>query len=162
MSVAFLTYAIYRCILRTERKQLSYEEVDIIPRPRKCRKVCQLPRIQEFHPLGPPPCGPAVVLNVDEYEAIRLIDQQGLSQEECSAYMQVARTTVQMIYNSARKKLAEALVNGLPLRIEGGAYQLCDGNEKACGCGGCRRHLHVCSQKILREEEEHENRNPIG
>lgn len=76
--------------------------------------------------------------------------------------MQVARTTVQMIYNSARKKLAEALVNGLPLRIEGGAYQLCDGNEKACGCGGCRRHLHVCSQKILREEEEHENRNPIG
>ena len=153
MSVTFLTYAIYRCILRTERKQLSYEEVDIIPRPRKCRKVCQLPRIQEFHPLGPPPCGPAVVLNVDEYEAIRLIDQQGLSQEECSAYMQVARTTVQMIYNSARKKLAEALVNGLPLRIEGGAYQLCD---------GCRRHLHVCSQKILREEEEHENRNPIG
>lgn len=104
MSIIFLTYAIYRRILRAERKQISYGEVDIIPRPRKCRKVCQLPRIQEFHPLGPPPCGPAVVLNVDEYEAIRLIDRQGFSQEECSAYMQVARTTVQMIYNSARKK----------------------------------------------------------
>ena len=126
MSVIFLTYAIYRRILGAERKQISYGEVDIIPRPRKCRKVCQLPRIQEFHPLGPPPCGPAVVLNVDEYEAIRLIDRQGFSQEECSAYMQVARTTVQMIYNSARKKLAAALVDGLPLRIEGGSYQLCD------------------------------------
>lgn len=162
MSVIFLTYAIYRRILRAERKQISYGEVDIIPRPRKCRKVCQLPRIQEFHPLGPPPCGPAVVLNVDEYEAIRLIDRQGFSQEECSAYMQVARTTVQMIYNSARKKLAAALVDGLPLRIEGGSYQLCDGKEEACGCGGCRKHLRACSQKTLMEEEAHEDRSPIG
>lgn len=162
MSVIFLTYAIYRRILRAERTQISYGEVDIIPRPRKCRKVCQLPRIQEFHPLGPPPCGPAVVLNVDEYEAIRLIDRQGFSQEECSAYMQVARTTVQMIYNSARKKLATALVDGLPLRIEGGSYQLCDGKEEACGCGGCRKHLRACSQKTLMEEESHEDRSPIG
>ena len=143
MSIIFLTYAIYRRILRAERKQISYGEVDIIPRPRKCRKVCQLPRIQEF-------------------EAIRLIDRQGFSQEECSAYMQVARTTVQMIYNSARKKLAAALVDGLPLRIEGGSYQLCDGKEEACGCGGCRRHLRACSQKTLMEEEVHEDRSPIG
>ena len=49
---------------------------------------------------------------MDEYEAIRLIDRQGFSQEECSSYMQVARTTVQMIYNSARQKLAEALETG--------------------------------------------------
>lgn len=79
-----------------------------------------------------------------------------------SAYMQVARTTVQMIYNSARKKLAAALVDGLPLRIEGGSYQLCDGKEEACGCGGCRRHLRACSQKTLMEEEVHEDRSPIG
>ena len=119
--MAYVNYILDICHLPSyteRRKQISYGEVDIIPRPRKCRKVCQLPRIQEFHPLGPPPCGPAVVLNVDEYEAIRLIDRQGFSQEECSAYMQVARTTVQMIYNSARKKLAAALVEGLPLRIE--------------------------------------------
>ena len=110
--MAYVNYILDICHLPSyteRRKQISYGEVDIIPRPRKCRKVCQLPRIQEFHPLGPPPCGPAVVLNVDEYEAIRLIDRQGFSQEECSAYMQVARTTVQMIYNSARKKLAAAL-----------------------------------------------------
>ena len=163
--MAYVNYILDICHLPSyteRRKQISYGEVDIIPRPRKCRKVCQLPRIQEFHPLGPPPCGPAVVLNVDEYEAIRLIDRQGFSQEECSAYMQVARTTVQMIYNSARKKLAAALVDGLPLRIEGGSYQSCDGKEEACGCGGCRRHLRACSQKTLMEEEVHEDRSPIG
>ena len=77
---------------------------------------------------------------MDEYEAIRLIDKQGFSQEECSSFMQVARTTVQLIYNSARKKIADALVDGLPLRIEGGDYRLCDGTEEYCDCGGCRKH----------------------
>jgi predicted DNA-binding protein (UPF0251 family)/predicted Fe-Mo cluster-binding NifX family protein len=111
-----------------------------VPRPRKCRKVCQMPGIREFRPVGGIPCEDAVVLTVDEYEAIRLIDRQGFSQEECSSYMQVARTTVQLIYNAARKKLADALVEGLPLRIEGGDYRLCDGKEEYCGCGGCRKH----------------------
>ena len=78
-----------------------------MPRPMKCRKVCQMPRTREFHPAGGSPRKEAVVLTVDEYEAVRLIDRQGFSQEECSAYMQVARSTVQSIYNSARKKLAE-------------------------------------------------------
>ncbi len=81
-----------------------------------------------------------VILTVDEYEAIRLIDREGLSQEECSAYMQVARTTAQLIYNNARKKLADALVLGLPLRIEGGHYRICDGTNMYSGCSGCRRH----------------------
>ena len=116
-----------------------------MPRPRKCRKVCQLPRTREFRPVGEG--GPAVVLTVDEYESIRLIDRQGFSQEECGSYMQVARTTVQMIYNSARKKLAAALVDGLPLRIEGGDYQLCDGSEAYCGCGGCKRHRSWCTME---------------
>ena len=99
--------------------------------------------------------GPAVVLTVDEYESIRLIDRQGFSQEECGSYMQVARTTVQMIYNSARKKLAAALVDGLPLRIEGGDYQLCDGSEAYCGCGGCKRHRSWCTM------EEEKERSPM-
>ena len=54
--------------------------------------------------------------------------------------MRVARTTVQQIYTEARKKIALALVDGLPLRIEGGSYRLCDGKEAFCGCGGCRKH----------------------
>lgn len=122
-------------------------------RPRKCRKVCQLPAAREFRPAGEFPCKAAVILTVDEYEAIRLIDRQGFSQEECGAYMQVARTTVQAIYNSARKKLADALVGGLSLRIEGGDYQLCDGTEEYCGCGGCRRHRRRCAQMNGKEDE---------
>ena len=105
-----------------------------MPRPRKCRKVCQMPATREFRPNGDTTCKAVVILTVDEYEAIRLIDKQGFSQEECSTYMQVARTTVQMIYNSARKKLADALVDGLSLRIEGGEYQLFDVFEEFCGC----------------------------
>ncbi len=107
-------------------------------RPRKCRKVCSLPPISEFHPIGNPQ--KTIVLTVDEYEAIRLIDKEGFSQEKCAGYMQVARTTIQQIYNVARNKLACALVDGLGIRIEGGAYILCSGEEYQCDCGGCRRH----------------------
>ena len=122
-----------------------------MPRPKKCRKVCQMPQTRAFLPAGEVSPEETVILTVDEYEAIRLIDKEGFSQEECSAYMQVARTTVQLIYNSARKKLAEVLVDGLPLRIEGGDYQLCDGREKDCGCGGCRKHRRSCRKMTVKE-----------
>lgn len=114
-----------------------------MPRPKKCRKVCCLPKHSEFIPKGDIPCRKAIIMTVDEYEAIRLIDREGFSQEECGEYMRVARTTVQQIYNSARKKIATALVEGLSLRIEGGDYQVCGGEEKFCGCGGCRKHRNV-------------------
>lgn len=118
-------------------------------RPVKCRKVCRLPENNEFVPVKGA-CGRSkVVLTVDEYEAVRLIDKESFSQEECSAYMGVARTTVQQIYLSARRKIADALVYGLPLRIEGGRYRLCDGEEDACGCGGCKRHR--CCEKSERK-----------
>ena len=79
-------------------------------------------------------------MTVEEYETIRLIDLEGLMQEECADRMNVARTTVQRIYNDARKKLAEALVNGNVLKIEGGDYKLCDESKHVYGCGRCRRH----------------------
>ena len=91
-----------------------------MPRPKKCRSVCALPRTKAFWPEGESDPGEAVVLTVEEYEAIRLIDREGLSQEQCSEQMQVARTTVQQIYACARKKPADALVCDLPLRIAGG------------------------------------------
>lgn len=115
-----------------------YRKEKDMPRPKRCRKVCSMPRVSEFIPS----CENAdfIVLTVDEYESIRLIDKQDFSQEECAAYMQVARTTAQQIYNSARKKMASALVDGMGLRIEGGDYRLCDGKEQHCGCGGCKQH----------------------
>ena len=113
-----------------------------MPRPRKCRKVCHMPKVCDFVPVGQDENQTAVVLTVDEFETIRLIDEQGFSQEECSSYMQVARTTAQAIYNTARAKIATALVEGMPLRIEGGDYRLCEGKEDVCHCGGCQRHRY--------------------
>ena len=109
-----------------------------MPRPKKCRKVCSMPPVMEFFPNATN--RECVTLSVDEYESIRLIDHQGFSQEECAAYMRVARTTAQQIYNSARKKLAKVLVDGCALRIDGGDFTLCSGEETDCGCGGCQRH----------------------
>jgi predicted DNA-binding protein (UPF0251 family) len=76
-------------------------------------------------------------MSVDEYEAIRLIDLEGFTQEECATQMKVARTTVQGIYAQARAKIAQSLVKGKTLQIEGGDYRLCQG--LACG-RGCHRH----------------------
>ncbi len=97
-----------------------------MPRPPRCRRVCALPEETEFGPRRAACRGGAVVMTVDEYEAIRLIDLGGLTQEQCAAQMDVARTTVTGIYESARKKLAEAIVNGRRLRIEGGSYRVCE------------------------------------
>jgi predicted DNA-binding protein (UPF0251 family) len=81
-----------------------------------------------------------VLMAVDEFETIRLIDLESFTQEECARQMDIARTTVQRIYDGARKKLADSLVNGKMLIIEGGDYVLCKGLEETCRCGGCLRH----------------------
>lgn len=100
-------------------------------RPAKCRRVCHYPQTLEFLPSQGADGKAPVIMTVDEYETIRLIDREGLSQEQCSVFMQVARTTVQRVYEGARKKLADVLVEGRPLRIEGGDFRLCDGRGSA-------------------------------
>jgi predicted DNA-binding protein (UPF0251 family) len=112
-------------------------------RPRKWRKVCCLPESNLFGPLNAPimESGP-IVMAVDEYETIRLIDLEGMSQEECADRMNVSRTTVQRIYNDARKKIAVALINGKVLKIKGGNYKLYDESERAHECRRCRRCRH--------------------
>lgn len=107
-----------------------------MPRPTKCRRVCRYPETQLFQPQDARD-QEAVVLTVDEFESIRLIDRERLSQEEASLQMDVARTTVQRIYDSARRKIADMLVCGLPLRIEGGDYRLCVGSDSICPKQNC-------------------------
>jgi len=108
-----------------------------MPRPRKSRMVCHFPQTLAFIPAEGEDRQDAVFLTVDEYETIRLIDKEGLSQEQCGRRMQVARTTVQLVYAAARKKLADAIVDGRPLRIGGGEYQLCTGADSRCGRSDC-------------------------
>ena len=110
-------------------------------RPRKRRRVCGLPEVNRFGPLDAPiGVSDNVIMTVDEYETIRLIDLEGLTQEECAEQMNIARRTVQGIYVDARRKLAEALVNGKVLLIEGGTYLLCDGSGNGYGRGCRYRH----------------------
>lgn len=77
-------------------------------------------------------------MSVDEFEAIRLVDFEGLTQEQCAEQMEVARTTVQAIYQSARIKLAQCIVRGSPLQIEGGDVRFCEHRSASCGKGCCK------------------------
>ncbi|MDD3141920.1 MAG: DUF134 domain-containing protein [Lachnospiraceae bacterium] len=101
-------------------------------RPFKSRRVCELPSTSEFSPCNKTSIE-RVELGIDEYEVVRLIDNLGLTQNECAQQMNVARTTVQSIYDSARKKIADALVNGKRLIIQGGNYHICPNAKKCCG-----------------------------
>jgi predicted DNA-binding protein (UPF0251 family) len=114
-----------------------------MPRPRKWRKVCSLPDRSEFGPMhadANAPSSPIIYMTVEEYETVRLIDLEELTQESCAAQMNVARTTVQRIYRDARKKIAESLVLGKTLTIGGGDFRLCDGAGSGCYKKSCHRH----------------------
>ena len=123
-----------------------------MPRPKKCRKICSLPGNDSFGPIGGVgKQGETVVMALDEYETIRIIDLLGLTQEECAEQMGVARTTVQAVYNSARRKLADVLVNGKELCIRGGDYVLCGESAGCCGKNCGRRQ---CGRRCCREGGE--------
>ena len=124
-----------------------------MPRPKKCRRICALPRCSSFGPLEGAADG-RVEMAVEEYEAIRLIDLLGCTQEECAAQMGVARSTVQQVYDTARRRLAQALVERKALAVEGGHYRLCDGGE-------CRRRGHGCPKKQKLEAFHRENRSDL-
>jgi len=130
-----------------------------MPRPMKCRKVCHFPGTLEFLPAGGDQAPSPVILAVDEYETIRLIDKEGMNQEQCAAFMQIARTTVQRIYENARKKLADALVDGRALRIEGGDFVLCNGQNAACTQGTCLKQQYYTKKgdRIMRIAVTYEN-----
>ncbi len=92
-----------------------------MPRPTRCRMIGQLPMYRSFSPDDTEPKS-TVNMTVDEYEVLRLLDNLGLEQEECANQMNISRTTVTAIYISARKKIADALVNGKRILIVGGHY----------------------------------------
>ena len=106
-------------------------------RPAKVRRICEEPRFKRFVPSGSEGVK-TEVLTLDEYEVIR--HYQKMTHEECAAQMDVSRTTVTEIYESARHKIANALINGKTLCIEGGNYRVCEGGEyrKACRKNGSK------------------------
>lgn len=107
-----------------------------MPRPPKCRMVEQLPKVTYFKPAGiPMPELTNVNLSVEELEAIRLRDLEGLEHEQCAEKMSVSRPTFHRILASARYKVADALTNGKALQVQGGNFRVMPGAMECTGCG---------------------------
>ncbi len=137
-----------------------------MPRPKCCRRIDGEPPCGIFKPAGvPAKLLEEIILTMDEFEAVRLADFDGLYQEQAAARMNVSRQTFGRIIAEARGKVARVLVEGLALRIEGGVIDMADGRIFSCrqcghkwnepygtgrpaSCPGCR------SRNIARAEED--------
>jgi predicted DNA-binding protein (UPF0251 family) len=105
-------------------------------RPKCQRKISSFPCVTYFKPRGIPLCElTESVLSVDELEAIRLTDLDGLYQEQAADKMGVSRQTFGRIIESARKTVADALINGKALKIEGGNITVKKQGKRCRRCG---------------------------
>lgn len=117
-----------------------------MPRPQHCRRLGRMPKCRVYKPQGVPRSAlEQVTLTEDEWEAIRLADLEGLYQEQAAEQMGVSRQTFGRIIESAHKKIADTLVHGKALLIEGGAVEVANGLDgQGCssrpGCGHRARH----------------------
>ena len=100
-----------------------------MPRPNRCRRICSERLNSVFYPSVDNDLE-GISLTLDEYEAIRLVDLEGYSHLECAKQMDISRSTVQEIYESAREKIASFIVYGRKLYIRGGNYQVCGCSKK--------------------------------
>ena len=105
-------------------------------RPVKWRKIENIPAVPYFIPSDKDiPEVDKNILKLEELEAIRLKDLEGLEQEECAAKMEVSRPTFQRILSLAREKIADSLINGKAIVIEGGNFTLNICPVKCSNCG---------------------------
>ena len=107
-------------------------------RPKCCRKINCLPDVKYYKPKGiPASMLEEINLSLDEFEAVRLADYLGMYQEEAAQKMNVSRPTFGRIIESAHKKIADALINGKTLKIEGGDVEIL--KDKEFYCKKCRK-----------------------
>jgi predicted DNA-binding protein (UPF0251 family) len=123
-------------------------------RPQKNRKICNPPKMQGFKPFGIAVCETEpIIMQYDEYESIKLVNYDKLSQDDASERMAISRPTLTRIYNSALTKIAQAFVEGKSIIIKGGnfefekdwykctkCYKLIEGIENHTKCSGCNRY----------------------
>ena len=100
-------------------------------RPQKQRCICSVPCVTGFSPQGCEPSG-SINLTYDEYEVLRLLDHLQMTQEQCAKRMQISRPTVTRIYDEARRKMADMLVDGKSLTIGGGDVFVCPAMRPEC------------------------------
>lgn len=139
-------------------------------RPVKWRRVEKLPEYRYFVPSKTEKNLNENTLKIEELEAIRLRDLEGLEQEECANSMEISRQTFQRIYNEAKKKVADSLINGKAIRITGGNYtqHICKLVCEKCGnswqervedleyeydiCPKCGSPKHYCKENKSRKD----------
>jgi uncharacterized protein len=131
-----------------------------------------MPGVTRFRPMGVPASSlDAVTLTIDEFEALRLADYEGLYQEQAAARMKISRATFGRILESARNKIARVLVEALVLNIEGGEIMTTvqgRGPGGFCICPSCdlrvpheagkpcaEQRCTQCGKRMLREDGEH-------
>ena len=108
----------------------------IMPRPTNNRVIQKPPKVKGFKPIGYfGSLTQSVKLNVEEYEVIRLLDYESLTQEEAAKHLRVSRPTLTRIYEKARKKVAVALMEANQLLIEGGSFIF---KDEWFECSNCR------------------------
>jgi len=96
-----------------------------LARPPKKKLIEEIPKYTLFGSINPKPSDKRIIImKLEEYETIRLIDYEGKVQQECAHLMDVSRTTVQKLYNDARAKIASSLLLGLKLKIQGGNFDI--------------------------------------
>ncbi len=105
-----------------------------MPRPRKCRRIVGTPRVTYFKPQGIPMTELDVVyLRYEGHEALRFADLEGMNQEEASRFMGVSRHTFGRILAEARRVVAEAVIKGMALHIQGGDYVVAECHHAMAG-----------------------------
>lgn len=127
-----------------------------MPRPTRYRKVEYPPLLRGFEPIGVHRDNDEIVnLLIEEYEALRLVDYEYLNQVDAAKKMDVSRPTLTRIYDSARKKLARALVKSLRIEITGGNVEFDDEWFRCLKCDAIFqvqnmiiiKHVRIVSQK---------------
>lgn len=131
-----------------------------MPRPRRARWVDFQPNITYFKPAGIRLVDlEETILSVDEFEAVRLKDLEGLEQEECAKRMNISQPTFHRLVTTARKKIADSLVKGKAIKIEGGNFEMAPPRgrrRRGFGRGFARGPGGECICPNCRHKEPHE------
>jgi predicted DNA-binding protein (UPF0251 family)/phage FluMu protein Com len=119
---------------------ISLLKKEIMSRPQKNRTVQEPPKIQGMKPIGVPARFlESIILSIDEYEAIRLADYEGLEHEKAAEIMGISRPTFTRLIEKARRKLAESIVAIKELMIEGGSFSFVNNLVRCFDCGEISR-----------------------
>ncbi len=118
-----------------------------MPRPQKNRIVQHPPLFTEFKPVGYARKHlDKTVLSLDEFEAFRLSDYQGMSHEEAAEEMEISRSTFSRLIETTRKKIADALIQGQVLSIAGGNVHF---RKNIIRCHDCGNIFHINMDAIM-------------